>query len=215
MVLAAVRMVSSRRWRSRSAESEAPIALSCSRRWPRSSAPVGAEPPAKRSPWVVSSILLNAHRAHFLDMGQAGEALLHPVLLQGAHAVLEALGEDVGDPGVLLDQLLQPVVRDEQLVQAHAALEAAVAALLAADRLVEGKLALVVAVDPDPLLVHRLHRALGIGLEAAGVHQLLAVLAQERGDLGGLGRVGLLAAAQAPAQALREDAEQRVGEVER
>src|ERR1044071_8936223 len=148
MVLAAVRMVSSRRWMSRSAESEAPMAFSCSRRWPRSSAPVGADPPANRRPWVVSSILLNADRAHFLDVGEARQALLHPVLLQRAHAVLEALGEDVGDARMLLDQLLQLVVGDEQLVQPHAALEPAAAALVAAGRLVERELASVVSVDP-------------------------------------------------------------------
>src|SRR6476661_699084 len=191
-------MVSSRRWMSRSAESEAPIAFSCSRRWPRSSAPVGADPPANRRPWVVSSILLNTDRAHFLDMGEARQALLHPVLLQGAHAVLEGLGEDVGHARMLLDQLLQPVVGDEQLVEAHAALEPAAAALVAAHRLVKGELALVVAIHPHPLLVYRLHRALGIGLEARGVHELIAVLAQKRGQLGRFRRVGLLAAAQAP-----------------
>src|SRR4051794_25100533 len=164
---------------SRSAESEAPIAFSCSRRWPRSSAPVGAEPPANRSPWVVSSILLNTDRAHFLDVGETCQALLHPVLLQRTHAVLQTLGEDIGDARMLLDQLLQLVVGDEQLVEPHAALEPAAAALVATRRLVEGELALVVAVDPDPLLVHRLHRALGIGLEARRAHELLAVLAQE------------------------------------
>src|SRR4051812_27445279 len=183
---------------SRSAESEAPIAFSCSRLSPRSSAPVGADPPANRRPWVVSSILLNADRAHFLDVSETCEALLHPVLLQGAHAVLEALGEDIGHAGVFLDQLLQLVVGDEQLVEAHAALEAAAAALVAARRLVKGELAFVVAIDSYPFLVHRLHRALGIGLEARRVHELLAVLAQERAQLGGLGRVRLLAAAQSP-----------------
>src|SRR5437868_6361340 len=127
-------MVSSRRWMSRSAESDAPMAFNCSRRWPRSSAPVGAEPPAKRRPWVVSSILFNADRAHFLDVRDAGEALLHAVLLQRAHAVLEALGEDLRDACVLLDQLLDLVVGDQQLVQAAAPLEAAVAALVAAHR---------------------------------------------------------------------------------
>src|SRR6476661_3691349 len=178
-------MVSSRRWMSRSAESEAPIAFSCSRRWPRSSAPVGADPPANRRPWVVSSILLNTDRAHFLDVGDARQALLHPVLLQRAHAVLQRLGEDIRDPRMLLDQLLDLVVGDQELVQAAAPLEPAAAALVATGRLVEGELALVVAVHPHPFLVHRLHRALGIGLEARGVHKLLAVLAQERGQLGG------------------------------
>src|SRR5688500_20292113 len=165
MVLAAVRMVSSSRLRSRSAESEAPMAFSCSRRCPRSSAPVGADRPEKRMPWVVSSILFNAHRALFLDVSDPAQALLHAVLLQRAHAVLEALGEDVGDARMLLDQLLQLVVRDQELVQAAAPLEAAAAALVATYRLVEGELTLVVAIRPDPFLVHRLHGAFGIGLE--------------------------------------------------
>src|SRR2546423_4473672 len=99
---------------SRSLESDAPMALSCSRRWPRSSAAVGAAPPAKRRLWVVSSMtLFNAHRAHFLDLGDAVQALFHAVLLQRSHAVFEALGKDFGHPGVLLDHLFQPVGGDQ------------------------------------------------------------------------------------------------------
>src|SRR5262249_32779620 len=144
MVLAAVRMASSRRSRSRSAESEAPMALSCSRRWPRSSAALAATS-AKRKPWVDSRAvltgreegraLLDGDRAHFLHVGDAHQAFLHAVLLERAHAVLEALGEHFGHARVLLDQLLQLVGGDEQLVQAAAALEARSAALVAADDL--------------------------------------------------------------------------------
>ena len=148
-------------------------------------------------------------------MGDAGEAFLQAVLLEGAHAVVQALREHLGDARVLLDQLLQPVGRNQQLVQAAAPLEAAAAALVAAHGLVERELAAVVAVGLHPLLVHRLHRALRVGLEARRVHELLAVLAQERGELRRFGRIGLLARAQALRQALRQDAEQRVGEVER
>src|SRR5688572_15403673 len=155
MVLAAARMASSRRSMSRSAESDAPMALSCSRRCPRSSAAVGALPPANCRAWVVFSITergsLDADRAHFLDVRHPGQALLHAVLLQGAHAVLEGLRQHLGDAGVLLDQLLQLVGGDQQLVQAAAPLEAAAAALVAAHRLVEGELAFLVAVALHPV----------------------------------------------------------------
>src|SRR5512134_469991 len=110
---AAVRIVSSRRLMSRSAESEAPIALSCSRRWTRSSAAARTSVP-KRSAWVPSRVLLmrsgrgaaslDADRAHFLDVRDARQALLHAVLLEGAHALLQADGQDVGDARVLLDR---------------------------------------------------------------------------------------------------------------
>src|SRR5678815_1114577 len=175
MVLAAVRIASSRRLMSRSAESEAPIALSWSRRWTRSSAADGVDPAGKRNPCVLSTVapiggLLNADGPHFLHVGHAHQALLHAVLLERAHAVLEALRQHLRHARVLLDQLLQLVGGDEQLVQAAAALEARAAALVAADRLVERELALVVAVGLDPVAVHRFHRALGVGLEARRVH---------------------------------------------
>src|SRR5687767_2410186 len=146
---------------SRSAESDAPIALSCSRRWPRSSAAVGA-PPGKRSPCVLSRMLLmllDAYRAHFLDVRDARQALLHAVLLERAHALLQGDREQLGDARVLLDALLDAVAGDEQLVQAAAPLEAAAAALVAAHRLVEGQMALVAAVVPHPVLVDPFHGA--------------------------------------------------------
>src|SRR5688572_23684326 len=147
----------------RSAESEAPMRFSCSRRWPRSSAGVAPARAAKRRPCVVSirSTLLDADRAYFLHVSDARQAFLHAVLLERAHAVLQALRQHLGDARVLLDQLLQLVGGDQELVQAAASLEAGVAAFVAAHRLVEGELALVVAVLLDPLAVHRLHRALG------------------------------------------------------
>src|SRR5262245_66620220 len=119
MAFAAVRIASSRRSMSRSAESDAPMTLSCSRRWPRSSAAVGAAS-ENCSPWVESSMLLmgaasgllDADRAHFLHVSDPGQALLHAVLLQRAHAVLEALRQHLGDAGMLLDQLLQLVGGD-------------------------------------------------------------------------------------------------------
>src|SRR5215212_9204161 len=166
MVLAAARIDSSSRLMSRSAESEAPIALSCSSRWPRSSAPSA---PRRRLALVSMRftwrVLLDADRAHFLHMSHAHQALLHAVLLERAHAVFQALREHIGDARVLLDQLLQLVGGDQQLVQAAASLEARAAALVAADRLVEGELALVVAVGLDPVLVERCHRQLGVGRE--------------------------------------------------
>src|SRR5437773_2375574 len=120
MVLAAVRMLSSRRLMSRSAESEAPISLSCSSRWPRSS-------------------------------------------------------------------------------------PAAAAALVAADRLVHDQLALVVAVGLDPFAINIFHRRLGVLLEGRGVLQLVAVFLQEGLDLRPFRVVRLLARAQTPREALRQD----------
>src|SRR4051812_13720365 len=157
--LAAVRMDSRSLLMSRSAESDAPMALSCSSRWTRSSAAVGAVPAAKRSAWVVSITAgsLDTDGAHFLDVGYAHQALLHAVLLQRAHAILEALGKHGRDARMLLDQLFQGVGGDKQFVQAAPALEAAAAALVAADRLVKRQLALVVAVELDPVLVDLLH----------------------------------------------------------
>src|SRR5262245_803551 len=126
MVLAAARIDSSSRSMSRSAESDAPMALSCSSRWPRSSAAVAAAPMnlrrvESRSSLIyvgmfTSAFLLDADGAHFLDVRDPGEALLHAVLLQGAHVVLEALRQHVGHARVLLDQLLQLVGGDQQLV---------------------------------------------------------------------------------------------------
>src|SRR5437667_8977935 len=182
MVFAAVRIASSNRLISRSAESEAPIAFSWSRRWTRSSAAVTSAPAGKRRPWVLSidalTALLDADGADFLHVGHAHQALLHAVLLERAHPVLQALREHVRDARVLLDQLLQLVGRDQELVQAAAPLESRAAALVAAYGLVEGELPLVVAVELHPILVHRLHRALRVRLESGSGHPLLAVLAQ-------------------------------------
>src|SRR6267142_5640123 len=163
MVFAAVRIASSWRLMSRSAESDAPIAFSWSRRWARSSAAVTSAPAGKRRPWVLSidalTVLLDADGAHFLHVGHAHQALLHAVLLERAHPVLQALGEHVRDARVFLDQLLQLVGGDQELVQAAASLESRAAALVAAHRLVERELALVVAVLLDPFLVDRFHLA--------------------------------------------------------
>src|SRR4051812_43339402 len=93
-----------------SAESEAPMVLSCSSRWTRSSSALGAKSDS-RSPTVLSvmvllmprppdplfvPLLLDADGAHFLHVRHAGQAFLHPVLLQCAHPVLEALREHLG-----------------------------------------------------------------------------------------------------------------------
>src|SRR5207247_1107668 len=129
--------------------------------------------------WYRGCCSLDADRADFFDMGDPGEALLHAVLLQGAHALVHGDGEHLGDARMLLDGLFQAVARDQQLVQAAASLEAAAAALVAADRLVERQLAPVAAVGPHPVLVDRLHRALRVRPEPGRVPQLLAVLAQE------------------------------------
>src|SRR5690349_14546561 len=129
-------MLSSRRLMSRSAESDAPMALSCSRRWPRSSPSSAAA--SSRIPWVLSADgplmgarapgSLDADRAHFLEAGDSREALLHSVLLQRPHTALEGHRQHLRDPRLLRDQLLQRIGRDEQLVQAAPALPAAAAA---------------------------------------------------------------------------------------
>src|SRR5207302_5917271 len=192
----------------------------------RSAAPGAARGPAPGSPqrlpggisewrWYRGCRSLDADRADFLDMGNPCEALLHAVLLQRAHALLHGDGEHLGDARMLLDALFQSVARDEQLVQAAAPLQAAAATLVATDRLEKRQMALVAAVGLHPVLVARLHRALRVRLEPGRAHQLLAVLAQEGGQFGRLRGVGLLAAAQALGEALRQDAEQRIGEVER
>src|SRR3989442_12024834 len=128
MVFAAVRIASSRRLMSRSAESEAPIAFSWSRRWTRSSAAVTSAPAGKCRPCVLSMLALtaslDADRAHLLHVGDPHHAFLHAVLLERAHAILEALRQHLGDARVLLDQLLQLVGGDQELVQAAASFEA-------------------------------------------------------------------------------------------
>src|SRR6476619_2329267 len=100
MVLAAARIDSSSRLMSRSAESEAPIALSCSRRWPRSSAPSA---PRRRLALVsmrFTAMLFDADGADFCHVGLPHEAFLHPGLRERAHAGLDARGEHVGDARV-------------------------------------------------------------------------------------------------------------------
>src|SRR5438067_1818353 len=187
MVLAAVRIASSSRLMSRSAESDAPIAFSWSRRWTRSSAAVTRAPAGNRKPCVLSMLAListpgaslDTDGAHFLHMGHAHQAFLHAVLLERAHAVLEALGQHFCHARVLLDQLLQLVGGDQELMQAAAPLEAGAAALVAADRLVEHELAPFIAVGLDPVLVDGLHRTLRVGLEPRRAHQLFAIFAQE------------------------------------
>src|SRR3972149_1797385 len=187
MDFAAARICSSSRSMSRSAESEVPIALSCSSRWTRSSA-APESPPANFSDCVLSMMLLmrqppgtllDADRAHLFERRDSHQHLLDAVLLQGAHAFPQGDGHDLGDAGVFLDQLLQRVGRHQQLVQAEAALHAAAAAGVAADRLVQRELPLVVAVVLHPLLVHVLDRALRVLLERLGVHHLLAELVEE------------------------------------
>src|SRR5689334_7733764 len=113
-----------------SPDSETPMLLSCSSRWTRSSSALGTSS-EKRMPTVLSvkavlmrrpvgplfaCPLLDADGAHFLHVRHAGETFLHPVLFQGAHAVLEALRQHLGHARVLLNQFLQLVGGDQQLV---------------------------------------------------------------------------------------------------
>src|SRR5947208_14649688 len=141
----------------------------------RSAAPGAARGPAPAPPrhlpggmpewrWYRWCRSLDADRADFFDMGDPGEALLHAVLLQGAHSLVHRDGEHLGDARMLLDGLFQAVARDQQLVQAAAPLEAAAAALVAADRPVERQLAPVAAVALHPVPVTRPHPALRVRL---------------------------------------------------
>src|SRR6476646_214718 len=116
MVLAAARMLWSSRLMSRSADSEAPIAFSCSRRWPRSSPASAAA--SRRIPWVDSAVLLmgawaprslDADRAHFLEARHAQQALFQSGLLQGAHALLERRRDQLRHARLLGNQLLQGI----------------------------------------------------------------------------------------------------------
>ncbi len=120
---------------------------------------------------------------------------------------------------MFLDQLLHRVGADHQFVQTDAPLVAGAAAGIAIPafaRPVEGELPLVVGVSLQPGFVDRLGSRLGIAPEGFGMLQLLAVLGDEVPDFGRLGHIGLPAfGADALGEALREDAEQRVGEVER
>src|SRR5688500_8759903 len=109
MVLAAVRMLSSRRLMARSAESEAPISLSSRRPWVCSAGKLLMRARAPRS--------LDADRTHFLHAGHARQALLHAILLQGAHALLERHRDQLRHARLLGDELLQRVGGDQQLVQ--------------------------------------------------------------------------------------------------
>src|SRR3990172_5449300 len=116
---AAVRMLSSRRLMSRSADSEAPIAFRRSRRWARSSPSCAAA--SSRKPWVSSTDeplmgarappSLDTDRTDFLHVGHARQALLHPVLLERAHALLQRHRDQLRHARLLGDELLQRVRR--------------------------------------------------------------------------------------------------------
>src|SRR6195256_5089359 len=152
-------MDSSSRLMSRSAERDAPTELSCSSRCMRSSEALtgGSRGGELLKRLLIEAALLDTNGPHFLHVRHSHQAFLHPVLLEGAHSVVERLGEHFSDSRMLLDQLLQPVGGDQQRVQAATALESGIAALVAARGLVESKLPLVAAVGPDPVLVDRFH----------------------------------------------------------
>src|SRR5512135_2793823 len=217
-------MASNRRLMSRSAESEAPMAFSRSSRWTRSSSGESSCPEksricvVSRLPLICASASpsLDADGTHFLDVRQPHERLLDAVLLERVHAFLQADRKHLRNARVLLDRLLHPVARNQQLMQSEAPLHSTAAAAIAAYWLVQGELPLLIAVVLDPLLVHRFHCAPCVLLERFGTHQLLAILIQQRSEFVRIGRVGLLAlAAEALGEALRKNAEQGVREVER
>src|SRR5688572_9058995 len=109
-------MLSRSRLMSRSADRDAPIALSCSSRWTRSSAAVDA-PPENRRAWVLSiallmsapPLLLDANRAHLLHVGQSHHHLVHAVHLERGHPLFHGFDEQVGDPRPFLDELLHRI----------------------------------------------------------------------------------------------------------
>src|SRR5262245_60556883 len=105
---------------------------------------------------------LDTDRPHLLDVGDASQYLLDAVLLQRAHAVVQARREHLGHPRMVLDVLLDPVRADQELVQADPALVARVAADVATLRGVEDDLAFLVAELLRPLLEH-------LGLPLLGV----------------------------------------------
>src|SRR3989337_2593980 len=114
-------MASSSRPMSRSADSDAPMACSCSSRCTRASAALrpAAEKP---SAWVVSRVRLmrspggagslDADRAHFLDVRDPQQAFLQAVLLQRAHPLLQAHRQYLGHARVLLDQGMSTLKQD-------------------------------------------------------------------------------------------------------
>src|SRR5215510_1800405 len=225
MVFAARRIFSSSVLRSFSSDSAAPISLSCSRRRKRSRAfstlrSPGSLSTAARLETVLiggrEARLLDANGPHLSEVGDALHDLLDPVHLQRAHAFVERRREHLRDPRVLLDVLLDRVGPEQQLVQADAALVASVRARLTSRLAVQRELTLVVAVIPEEILVHPLVATLRVLLELGRVEQLLAILLKKLLDLLGAGAVGLLALRAEPlGEALREDPDQRVGEVER
>src|SRR5512139_3603259 len=100
MLCAATSMASRSLLMSRSLESATPIPSSCSRRRNRS-------PESGGSIWFMAiGGLLDADRAHLLDVGDSHQDLFDAVLLQGAHAGLERGRQHLRNPGVLLDVLL-------------------------------------------------------------------------------------------------------------
>src|SRR5262245_8846157 len=119
----------SRRWSMFfSWDSAEPISLSCSRRRNRSSS-VSTFPPGGRPDfWRRRTALLYADCPHLRHVGDALKHFFDPVHLQGAHAFFQGDGEDLGDAGVLLDELLEVIGGDQQLVQADPPLVAGVAA---------------------------------------------------------------------------------------
>src|SRR5688572_18818769 len=115
--LAATRIASSRRLMSFSRDSAMPIRFSSVSRRNRS---------ASFTSFMVQAFeiaracarepLLDADRAHLVHVGDALQHLLHAVLLQRAHAVVERGRHDLRYARMLLDQLLDQVAAEQQLV---------------------------------------------------------------------------------------------------
>src|SRR5712691_12193661 len=215
MVLAARRIFSSRWSMSFSWDNAAPISLRCSRRRNRSSTVSKNKSPGLRRRPAWSEPLLDADRAHLRHIGNSLKHLFDPVHLQGPHAFLETDRKDFRDTGVLLDQLLDGIGGDQQLMQADPALVTGITAGLAALGPIEGELASVAGIALRQIPVDVLVSGLGVPLERPGVEQFGAVFLENVLHLVRGRRVSLLAfSAQTLSQPLREDPEERVGEVE-
>ena len=98
--------------------------------------------------------LLDADLAHHLDVGDAGQYFFDAIHLQRQHAVFQRGGQQLGHAAMFLQQLLDLVGADHQFVQADPA-PVALVALGAADRAVQGELAVGVGVALLPAGQHR------------------------------------------------------------
>src|SRR5262245_26590234 len=122
----------------------------------------GAPTAAGRGPAAPHS--LDADGADLLEVRDALDDLLDPVLEERRHPVAHRLLAEVLDRLALLDLALHLVGRDQELVDAHPALVTAVPALAAALRTEELERRRVLDPEPlpglEPVLLHELRELL-------------------------------------------------------